>query len=248
MVPLPLAAQPNVEAESFSSHIRDIHDDVRRKIALSNEGYKAHADLRRRFVEFNAGDMVLVRIKPERYAKGVSKKLHPRTAGPYKVLQKISSNAYVLDLPADMGISNVFNIEDLSLYPGSNEEAAATSIVPFPRPPCPPDTIEDIVDHQLISTKGGGYQKYLIKWKNRPLSDCTWITDAELQQLDPDLYDRFHAFNSPGSSSFKPGGDNAGPKWQKPLKVYKRRGKEGSKAQALIWHSVDDDVSTWDLA
>ncbi|KAL6188925.1 hypothetical protein ACLB2K_040316 [Fragaria x ananassa] len=248
LVPLPLAARPSVEAESFSSHIRHIHDDVRQKIALSNEGYKTHADLRRRFVEFNAGGMVLVRIKPERYAKGVSKKLHPRTAGPYKVLQKIRSNAYVLDLPADMGISNVFNIEDLSLYPGSNEEAAATSIVPFPRTSCPPDTIEDIVDHQLISTKGGGYQKYLIKWKNRLVSDCTWITDAELQQLDPDLYDRFHAFNSPGLSSFKPGGDNAGPKWQKPLKVYKRRGKACSKAQALIWHSVDDDVSTWDLA
>ncbi|KAL6190901.1 hypothetical protein ACLB2K_037295 [Fragaria x ananassa] len=166
--------------------------------------------------------------------KEFQKKLHPRTAGPYKVLQKISSNAYVLDLPADMGISNVFNIEDLSLYPGSNEEAAATSIVPFSRTPCPPDTIEDIVDHQLISTKGGGYQKYLIKWKNRPLSDCTWIIDAELQQLDPYLYDRFHAFNSPGLSFFKPGGDNAGTKWQKPLKVYKRRGKAGSKAQALI--------------
>ncbi|PRQ21798.1 hypothetical protein RchiOBHm_Chr7g0243231 [Rosa chinensis] len=36
-------------------------------------------------------------------------------------------------------------------------------------------------------------------------------------------------------------GCDGGSTWQRPLKVYKRRGKEGSKAQALIWHSVGDD-------
>ncbi|PRQ21796.1 putative nucleotidyltransferase, Ribonuclease H [Rosa chinensis] len=247
LIPLPLEARPSAEAEFFCSHIPNIHDDVRRRIALSNEGYKAHADLRRRLVALNGDDMVLVRIKPERYTPGISKKLHPRTAGPYKVLKKISDNAYVLDVPEDMGINNVFNVEDLTLYPGHTNDTDATPIVQFPRAPCSKETIEDIVDHQIISTRNGGYQKYLVKWQNSPLSDCTWLTDAELQCLDPDLYDRFHAFNLPGSSFFKPGGDDGGSTWQRPLKVYKRCGKEGSKAQALIWHSVGDDVSTWEL-
>ena len=30
-------------------------------------------------------------------------------------------------------------------------------------------------------------------------------------------------------------------KWQPPLKVYERRKGMGSKAQALIWHSQDDN-------
>jgi hypothetical protein len=50
------------------------------------------------------------------------KKLHSRSAGPYKVLRKISSNAYVLDLLDSMGISNVFNIEDLTIYHGHDDD------------------------------------------------------------------------------------------------------------------------------
>ena len=66
LVPLPIEARPSVEAEAFSKHIQDLHDDVRRKISLNNENYKVHADLKRKFVEFKQGDMVMVRIRPER--------------------------------------------------------------------------------------------------------------------------------------------------------------------------------------
>ena len=60
LVPLPIEARPSAKAEAFSKHTCDIHDDVRRKIATSNEGYKRHVDLKRRFAEFNKGDMVMV--------------------------------------------------------------------------------------------------------------------------------------------------------------------------------------------
>ena len=60
------------------------------------------------------------------------------------------------------------------------------------------EAIENVIDHQIVSTRHGGYQKYLVKWKGRPLSDCTWITDDKFQHLDTDLYEKFHAFNLPG--------------------------------------------------
>lgn len=246
LVPLPIQARPSAKAEAFSQHIHDIHDEVRRKIAISNEGYKQHADLWRRFAEFDEGDMVMVRIKPERYPKGVYKKLHSKNAGPFKVLKKISSNAYVLELPNDMRISNVFNIEDLTRYSGHAKNSNwADPVASLPAPKSFQDEIEDVVDHQIVSTQHGGYQKYLIKWKECSLSDCTWIIDEEFQRLNPDLYEDFHAFNSTRSSSFKPGRVDG--KWQQPIKVYKRRGSNGSKAQALIWHMLDDVGPTWEI-
>jgi len=42
--------------------------------------------------------------------------LHAHSAGPFKVLQRVGPNAYVLDLPHDFGISSTFNIEDLVAY------------------------------------------------------------------------------------------------------------------------------------
>ena len=41
-------------------------------------------------------------------------------------------------------------------------------------------------------------------FRGSTLSECTWITDNLFQQLNQDLYERFHAFNSPGSSFSKP--------------------------------------------
>lgn len=133
LINLPQSARSSDEAESFASHIREIYDDVRRKIALSNEEYKAHANVRRHYANFEERDMVMVHIRPERFPKGTYKKLYSNNAGPYKIVKKISSNAYVLELPSNMGISNVFNVEDLTMYLGhSNHEDEDQAIVHLP--------------------------------------------------------------------------------------------------------------------
>ena len=152
------------------------------------------------------------------------------------------SNAYVLDLPENMGISNIVNFEDLTLC--SNTEDVITNGGPNAHlPPTPrlKEEIEDVIDHQIVSTRGGGYQKYLIKWRGRLVSYCTWIIDGEFQHLNQDLYERFRVFNLSRSSFPRPGRvdrDNSQP----PLKDYQRRKGVDSKAQALIWHSLDDNV------
>jgi hypothetical protein len=48
--------------------------------------------------------------------------LMPRADGLFKVLRKINENAYKLDLPIDFVVSHTFNIANLKLYLGEEDE------------------------------------------------------------------------------------------------------------------------------
>ncbi|KAK8952345.1 hypothetical protein KSP39_PZI004083 [Platanthera zijinensis] len=116
LIPLPLESRPSASAESFVEHLHELHESIRKKIATNNENYKAYADIRRRERNFEIGAQVLVRIRPERFPSGTARKLNARRMGPYTVVRRIGTNAYEIDIPNHMGISRVFNVEDLTAY------------------------------------------------------------------------------------------------------------------------------------
>jgi len=127
LIPLPLDAHLSHPASTFAQHIHDLHAEIRRKIALSNDSYKYSADMHRRAANFEVGDFVMARIQPERLPRNSLKKLHACAMGPYQIIRKLGPNAYVLDLPDSLEISPIFNVEDLILHRGSFEP----SCLPF---------------------------------------------------------------------------------------------------------------------
>ena len=145
----------------------------------------------------------MVRIRPERFPRETIHKLYHWSAGPCKILSRLGLNAYHVELPPTFHISPIFNVEDLTLYTGHYEDNTILdpmiSVLKFVKPR---DEIEDILDDQIVSMRWGGYQKFLVRWKNRPPSDCCWLQTEEVQRLHPDLYDAYIARNSSESSSF----------------------------------------------
>ena len=115
--------------------------------------------------------------------------------GPFKVLKKISANAYVLEFPPDSSINNIFNVEDLLPYHEPSEIADSSyephaTFPTLPVPHIPPlrgkkEEVEDIIDDQIM--RDG--RCFLVKWIDRPISYATWITKSEPQKINPDLYE-----------------------------------------------------------
>ena len=76
--PIPLPPRPSEAGLDFSEYIRDVHAEVKRRLSLNTEAYVASTNVRRKDRQFHSGDIVLVRLKPERFPSGNFSKLHAR--------------------------------------------------------------------------------------------------------------------------------------------------------------------------
>jgi len=156
----------------------------------------------------------MIHVRPKRFPLRAVKKLTARSADLFKILKKINPNAYVIDLPQDIGINSTFNISDLIAYKGPlfNPDNSLVDLdEPTPEPlfeglhfsPLPTtidpfilEQIDSIKDDQILSARDGGYRQYLVYWKGRPESDDTWITPKILQRLDLDLLEFCESFGA----------------------------------------------------
>ena len=127
-------------------------------------------------------------------------------------MERIGSNAYVIDLPPEWNISNTFNVLDLIEFQGSPN---IPSEMFEPSPILLRDTtliqsnipskigkekVDYIVDDQIITNPEGNERKFLVKWKYLPLSDSCWISSSDLFNYAPKLWEKFFSgHNNPSS-------------------------------------------------
>nr|GFB35074.1 putative reverse transcriptase domain-containing protein [Tanacetum cinerariifolium] len=77
---------------------------------------KSYADLKRKPMEFQVGDKVMLKVSPWKGVVHFGKrgKLNPRYVGPLKVLEEIGKVAYKLDLPKELSrVHNTFHVPNL---------------------------------------------------------------------------------------------------------------------------------------
>lgn len=102
----------------FSDHITSLFEEVRQRIALQTDNYAGHTNQRHNDKQFEVGDRILIRLHSKRFALGSFNKLHARRAGPFPILKKLGSNAYIINPPSTFNISPVLNAEDLTEFCG----------------------------------------------------------------------------------------------------------------------------------
>ena len=100
-------------------------NNLRNDCSKNNLKYKQRADLKKRGVNFEEGDLVLAYLKKERFPRGAYNKLNLKKIGPCRILRMFSANAYEIEISSDMGISPIFNIVDL--YPYQEAETSSTN-------------------------------------------------------------------------------------------------------------------------
>ncbi|GKE14977.1 putative reverse transcriptase domain-containing protein, partial [Tanacetum coccineum] len=88
---------------------------IKNRLLTARSRKKRYADVRRKPMEFQVGDMVMLKVSPW---KGVIRfgkrgKLSPRYIGPLKILERIGTVAYKLEPDKLHGIHNTFHVLNL---------------------------------------------------------------------------------------------------------------------------------------
>ncbi|GJZ25596.1 putative reverse transcriptase domain-containing protein [Tanacetum coccineum] len=90
---------------------------IKQRIQVARDRQKSYADLKRKLMEFQVGDKVMLKVSPWKGVVRFGKRGkfdNPRYVGPFKVLEKVGSVAYKLELPEELSrVHNMFHVSNL---------------------------------------------------------------------------------------------------------------------------------------
>jgi hypothetical protein len=122
LISLNAKSSPHVDVVAHVEQRFTIHEQTKQNIAATNAKNQVAGSKGRKLVTFEPGDIVWLHLRKDWFPTLRRSKLMPRAAGPFNVLTKINDNAYILDLPAEFGVSTSFNVADLKPYMGKDAE------------------------------------------------------------------------------------------------------------------------------
>jgi transposase InsO family protein len=170
--------------DDYLQQFQTLRVRARNALIIAQKNQKLYYDTKRLEQEFEVGDKVFLSTKRYhdygslKYAsKGTASVFEPRNLGPFKIVKKVSSNAYQLELPPSFRIHPVIHIRYLSKC-ASTDKFPSRNLVPEPEIVMDDGTIEfeveAILKHRIRKYGRGSRLEYLIHWKGYESHDDTW--------------------------------------------------------------------------
>ncbi|GJR65599.1 putative reverse transcriptase domain-containing protein [Tanacetum coccineum] len=158
---------------------------IKQRMQAARDRQKSYINLKRKPMEFQVGDRVMLKVLPWKgvVCFGKRGKLNNRYVGPFKVLEKVGSVAYNLELPQELNrVHNTFHVSNLKKC--YSDEPLAVLLEGL--------HVEDklyfveepvkIMDREVKRLKQSRIPIVKVRWNSRRGPEFTWECEDQFQK------------------------------------------------------------------
>ncbi|GKD57935.1 putative reverse transcriptase domain-containing protein [Tanacetum coccineum] len=164
---------------------------IKQRMQAACDRQKSYADLKRKPMEFQVGDRVMLKVSPWKGIVHFGKrgKLNLRYVGPFKVLEKVGSIAYKLEVPQKLSrVNNTFHVSNLKKC--YSDEPLAVPLeglhiddkLQFVEEPV------EIMEREIKRLKRSYIPLVKVRWNSRRGPEFTWEREDQFRKKYPHLF------------------------------------------------------------
>nr|GFB01391.1 putative reverse transcriptase domain-containing protein [Tanacetum cinerariifolium] len=175
---------------------------IKQRMQAARDRQKCHANLKRKPMEFQVGDKVMLKVSPWKGVVRFGKrgKLNPRYVGPFKVLERVGDVAYKLDLPEELSrVHNTFYMSNLKKCHADEPLAVPLDGLHFDDKLHFVEEPVEIVDREVKRLKRSRIPLVKVQWNSKRGPEFTWEREDQIQKKYLHLFARTASSSSVAS-------------------------------------------------
>ncbi|GKC40537.1 hypothetical protein Tco_1052921, partial [Tanacetum coccineum] len=164
---------------------------IKSRIQAARDRQKSYANIRRKPLEFQVGDRVMLKVSPWKGVVRFGKrgKLNPSYVGPFKVIERVKTVAYKLELPQQLSrVHNTFHVSNLKKCLSNEslviplEELRVDDKLHFVEEPV------EVMDREIKQMKRSRIPIIKVRWNSKRGPEFTWEREDQFKQKYPHLF------------------------------------------------------------
>ncbi|GJX67320.1 putative reverse transcriptase domain-containing protein [Tanacetum coccineum] len=173
---------------------------VKQRMQAARDRQKSYADLKRKLMEFEVGDKVMLKVSPWKGVVRFGKrgKLNPRFVGPFKVIKRVGDIAYKLELPEELSrVHNTFHVSNLKKCHADEPLAVPLDGLHFDDKLQFVEEPIEITDREVKRLKRSRIPLVKVRWNSKRGPEFTWEREDQFRKKYPHLFTK----TAPSSSA-----------------------------------------------